>query len=52
MDALVVSAFPNPNPHYRLRDPFHAWERSYDLQGLSDTRHVNLTTQVLIPLPM
>tara|TARA_B110001452_G_scaffold256648_1_gene250168 strand:+ start:214 stop:1221 length:1008 start_codon:yes stop_codon:yes gene_type:complete len=28
-----------------LRDPFHAWDRSYDFQGLSDIRHVNVTTQ-------
>lgn len=28
-----------------VRDPFAAWDESYDLQGLSDIRSVNLTVQ-------
>ena len=28
-----------------LADPFKGWQRGYDLQGLSDIRSVNLTTQ-------
>ena len=28
-----------------LRDPYAVWDRSYDLQGLSDIRSVNLTVQ-------
>ena len=28
-----------------LADPFDKWDTSFDLQGLSDIRHVNVTTQ-------